>query len=176
MITVRPIDAAHAADVRLKNDPFPLTGFLRPSYDGSVWRYTIERLPEEQVTTMCFPDEDYDLAAMSEDACFLGAYDGERCVGLALLRRGFFKYMYVDNLMVSAAYRRRGVGRLLIEEAGRLAGSQGFRGLYLLAQDNNLCACEFYLRCGFVIGGLDTRSYTGTSQEGKHDITFYLDL
>ena len=33
-----------------------------------------------------------------------------------------------------------------------------------------------YLKCGFAIGGLDTRVYTGTSQEGKRDIIFYLDI
>lgn len=44
------------------------------------------------------------------------------------------------------------------------------------AQDTNLNACLFYLSVGFVIGGFDNRLYTGTSQAGKADITFYLDL
>ena len=36
-------------------------------------------------------------------------------------------------------------------------------------------ACLFYLKNGFVIGGLDTHVYVGTSQEEKSDILFYLD-
>lgn len=36
-------------------------------------------------------------------------------------------------------------------------------------------ACLFYLKNGFVIGGLDTNVYKGTSQEGKKDILFYCD-
>lgn len=175
MIEIRRIDKAHEADIRLKNDPFPLNGFLRPAYQNGAWSYAVERLPEEQVTTMCFPDEDYVFDAMPEGAVFLGAYDEERCVGLLLLKPGFFKYMYVENLMVSAAFRRQGVGRELIAAASRLAREQGYRGLYLQAQDNNLAACEFYLRCGFFIGGLDTQVYAGTSQAGKSDILFYLD-
>ena len=41
-------------------------------------------------------------------------------------------------------------------------------------RDNNLAACMFYLKNGFVIGGLNTHVYTGTSQEGKK--TFYFIL
>ena len=39
---------------------------------------------------------------------------------------------------------------------------------------NNLNACLFYIGCGFEIGGLNTRVYEGTKQEGKSDIYFYL--
>ena len=56
-----------------------------------------------------------------------------------------------------------------------MASGKGYRGIYTQGQDNNLGACLFYLKCGFAIGGLDTRVYTGTSQEGKRDIIFYLD-
>lgn len=54
-----------------------------------------------------------------------------------------------------------------------LALDCGYRGLYTQGQDNNLAACLFYIKNGFVIGGLDTEIYTGTSQEGKKDILFY---
>lgn len=176
MIQIRPIDKAHAADILLKNDSFPLTGFLRPAYADGQWTYTVEHLPENRVTTMCFPDEAYDYDALTgSGARFLGAYDGEDCVGFILLKPGFFKYMYVENLLVRAANRRQGVGRQLIAAAAQLALSLGERGLYLQAQDHNLAACLFYLRCGFFIGGLDTQVYAGTSQAGKHDIIFYLD-
>ena len=177
MIEIRTIDKAHEADLLLKNDPFPLTGFLRPAYTDGVWSYTVERLPEDQVTSMCFPDEAYDFDSLTAgNASALGAYDDGICAGLILLRPGFFRYMYVENLMVSAACRRKGVGTQLIRAAAELAADRGKRGLYLQAQDNNLAACEFYLRCGFFIGGLDTQVYAGTSQAGKRDILFYLDI
>lgn len=40
-----------------------------------------------------------------KDSVFLGAYDGEKCVGLAILQPGFFKYMYLYDLKVSKQYR-----------------------------------------------------------------------
>ena len=85
------------------------------------------------------------------------------------------KYLYLYDLKVNAEYRGHMVGRKLIEAGKKLAREEGYRGLYTIGQDNNLGACSFYIRCGFEIGGLDTRVYQGTSQEGKRDILFYLE-
>lgn len=173
MPEIRVIDKAHEADIRLPNEPFPLRGRLRPAYSDGRWSYDVLRFPQEETTEMCFPDEGYDFDAMA-DSVFLGAYEGDACVGLAVLQPGFFRYMYVLDLKVSAAQRGRGVGRALISRAAEYARSQGWRGLYLQGQDNNLDACLFYLAVGFRIGGLDTEVYRGTKQEGKSDILFYL--
>lgn len=175
MITVRVIGPRRREDINLKNHPFPLFGRLLPSYRDGKWAYTEQLFPPGEVTEMTFPDEDYDYDAMSERSVFLGAYDGDACVGLAILQQGFFKYMYLYDLKVDPAYRGRGVGTLLIEKAKEPAVERGYRGLYTQGQDNNLAACRFYLKTGFVIGGLDTHVYQGTSQEGKKDILFYCD-
>ena len=174
MITVRRIDAAHRQDINVPNEPFPLFGRMVPRCEGPRWSYTVERF--EDVSEMCFPDEDYDFDAMSETGVFLGAYEAERCVGLAILQRGFFRYMYLYDLKVGRAWRGKGVGALLIEGAKQAAAEAGYRGLYTVGQDNNLGACTFYLKRGFRIGGYDTEVYRGTKQEGKADIIFYLDL
>ena len=171
-IEIRLIDAARGQDVKLPNEPFPLIGRMRPSYADGRWDYAVERFDAGE---MRFPDEDYDFDAMSGDTTFLGAYDGDACVGLAVLKEGFFRYMYLYDLKVNAAYRGTGAGKKLIEAAREVALAKGYRGLYTQGQDNNLAACLFYLKCGFRIGGLDTEVYRGTSQEGKADILFYLD-
>ena len=69
---------------------------------------------------------------------FLGAYDGEKCVGLAILQEAFFKYMYLYDLKVSGACRGQGVGRALMEKAGEVCKERGYRGLCTQGQDNNL--------------------------------------
>ena len=173
MIEIRVIDSAHKADVRLPNQPFPLFGRMIPSYIHQEWSYTVEKLPH--VTEMRFPDEPYDYDAMSEDTVFIGAYDGEACVGLAVMQSGFFKYMYLYDLKVNREYRGKGVARQLMEKARQVALDAGYQGVYTQGQDNNLAACRFYLKMGFVIGGLDTQVYKGTPQEGKADIIFYWD-
>ena len=175
MLDIRVIDAAHQQDINIPNEPFPLCGRMIPSYTDGQWGHSVVRYPEDSVSEMRFPDEHYDYAAMQGSSVFLGAYYGEKCVGLAILQDAWMKYMYLYDLKVSRDYRRRGAGAALMAKARDIALARGYRGLYTQAQDNNLTACLFYLSQGFFIGGLDTQVYKGTRQEGKSDIIFYLD-
>lgn len=175
MIEIKVIGEEQKADIRLKNEPFPLWGKLVPSLRNGVWDYSVEEWPKEERKELCFPDEDYDFDEMKENYRFVGAYEDGVCVGLAVLKRGFFKYLYVDDLKVNRACRGRGIGRRLLEKADEVAKELGYRGLSLTAQDNNLSACLFYLAAGFRIGGFDTEVYRGTNQAEKADIIFYRD-
>ncbi len=172
---IRVIDAAHQADINIPNEPFTLFGRMEVSRTDGKWGHEEVLFDGEDVSEMCFPDENYDFAAMQEDTVFLGAYDGEQCTGLAILQDGMCRYMYLCDLKVSGACRGRGVGHALMEKAMEVCRARGFRGLYTIGQDNNLGACRFYLKTGFHIGGLDTEVYKGTRQEGKADILFYRD-
>ena len=125
---------------------------------------------------MCFPDENYDFDAMANDHFFVGAYDKNRCVGLAIYERSWNRFLYLYDLKVNFLYRGRGIGGALVEKGKEIAKDNGYRGIYTIGQDNNLSACLFYIKNGFRIGGVDTMVYRGTKQEGKSDIHFYLDL
>lgn len=173
MIEIKIIDNGHKADINIPNQPFPLFGRMIPSYTDEKWNYTVEKFANE--TTMCFPDEDYDYETMAENSTFIGAYDNNSCIGLAVLQTGFFRYMYLYDLKVNPEYRHKGVAKRLLEKAREIALSSGYNGIYTQGQDNNLGACLFYIKSGFYIGGLDTNVYKGTKQEGKSDIIFYLD-
>ena len=173
-IEIREIGAERRADINIPNEPFARFGRREPSYLDGKWSY--REVLEEDVSEMCFPDENYDYDAMKGDHVFLGAYDGEKCIGLAILRDGWLKYMYLYDFKVCTAYRGRGVAQALIEKSKEVCKARGYNGLYTQGQDNNLGACKFYLKAGFHIGGLDTNVYKGTSQEGKSDILFYMDV
>ena len=175
MISIRIIDRAHKDDINIPNQPFKLFGLMLPSYNNGKWDHTELCFPPENHTEMVFPDENYDYDKMIKDHAFIGAYDGEAYIGLAIMRQDFFRYMYLYDLKVNAKYRGKGVGAMLIEEAKKLALKQGYIGVYTQGQDNNLGACLFYLKCGFEIGGINTHIYKGTSQENKKDIFFYCD-
>ena len=174
MIEIKRITEKHKTDINLPNEPFELRGRMIPTYDGKAWSYTTEEFPKNEVTTMVFPDEDYNYDEMAKEYVFIGAYEGEKCVGLAIYKRDWFKFLYLEDLKVSGEYRGRGVGRRLITEGQKIAHEMGLIGQYTIGQDNNLNACLFYIDCGFEIGGLITRVYEGTKQEGKSDIYFYL--
>ena len=174
MIRITVIDQEHRQDILLPNEPFALTGRVVPSYVNEQWSYEVRPFPPERVGEMCFPDENYDYDEM-KDSVFLGAYEDEKCVGLAVLQPGFFRYLYLYDLKVCRAYRGQKIGALLMDKAREIALRQGYRGLYTQEQDNNVDACLFYLHYGFHIGGLDTEVYRGTRQEGKANILFYID-
>ena len=168
MITIRIM--THA-DTFPKNEPFPLFGRILVRYDGTSWTYTTEEFPPSARSEMVFPEEEYDLDAA--DFFYTGAFDGDTCVGLAVWQRDMFRYLYLYDLKVTGAYRRHGVGKLLIDAGMEIARGQGLIGVYTIVQDNNLAAARFYLKSGFAIGGLNTRIYDGTSQADKHDIYLY---
>ena len=172
MIEIRTIDAQHKEDINIPNEPFCLFGKMFPEYNGKDWKYQILPYPSDCVTEMCFPDENYNYDFMS-GSVFIGAYDGDECIGLAVLKPGFFKYMYLYDLKVNVKYRRQHVGKKLIQKAKQVAAERGYSGLYTQCQDNNPGACLFYLNSGFYIGGIDNNIYRHTAQEGKIDIVFY---
>lgn len=172
-ITIKLIDKNNEEDIRLANEPFSLFGRFIPSYQNEQWLHEVEYF--EKVTEMCFPDESYDYDLMSKNSFFIGAYDGDTCVGLAVIQEGFFKYMYLYDLKVNQAYRKQNIAHLLMDKASQIAEEKKYQGIYTQGQDNNLGACLFYLKNGFVIGGLDTKVYQGTPQEHKKDIIFYKD-
>lgn len=175
MILIKQIGAGEKEDIHIPNEPFLLFGRMIPSYIDERWRYDVVRFEPDKICEMCFPDENYDYDAMRENSVFIGAYDGEKCVGLAILQDAWMKYMYLYDLKVSKAYRHQGVAAMLIEKAKQICKQKGYRGLYTQGQDNNLAACLFYIKSGFYIGGFDSNVYKGTKQEGKADIIFYLD-
>jgi ribosomal protein S18 acetylase RimI-like enzyme len=91
----------------------------------------------------------------SDSACCLLAFACGQPVGLCVAvcipkldrRIGF---LFVDEIFVVQAWRRRGVGRKLIEHAMRLAKERGLAGVRLLARPTNTVAQRFYAALGFL--------------------------
>ena len=109
MIEITRIGEAQKNDVNLPNEPFSLFGRMIPSYVNKKWDYSTENF--ETASQMCFPDENYHYNEMTENSVFIGAYDDDRCIGLAILQQAFFKYIYLYDLKVNQEYRRRGIAK-----------------------------------------------------------------
>ena len=100
------------------------------------------------------PRRAYDELLGSDSACCLLAFACEQPIGLCVAvsipkldrRTGF---LFIDELAVAEAWRRRGVGRKLIEHAVRLAEERGLAGVRLLASPTNTAAQRFYTALGF---------------------------
>lgn len=176
MIQIKRITEANQDDINIPNEPFALWGKMIPTYDGKKWAYTTEKFKENEISEMVFPDENYDFESRKKECFFVGAYNEYgKCVALAVFKRDWYKYLYLEDLKVCKDYRGVGIGKLLFDEGKKIAAENGYRGIYTIGQDNNLSACLFYIKSGFVIGGFNTHVYNGTNQTDKSNIYFYLD-
>lgn len=173
MITYRKITKETEKDLQIPNEPFDIFGRLIVKRSADEWSYETEMF--EKVETMRFPDENYTFEAIDGKGFAVGAYDGDKCVGLAIFEHNWNKYLYLMDLKVSGDYRKKGIAGQLLKAGQELAKELDYRGIYTVGQDNNLAACKFYLKSGFVIGGFNTMDYRHTSQQDKADVYFYLD-
>ena len=57
------------------------------------------------------------------------------------------------SMWVAPTYRRKGIGRMLVDAIAAWARSQNRQGLWLLATSNNHTAIDFYQRLGFSLTG-----------------------
>ena len=169
---IKLIDTKHANDINIPNELFLLRGKLIVEFKNNVWSYKELLFESDEIKEMTFPDEYYDFNKM-KDYVLVGAYENNTCIGLAILIETFNSCLFLYDLKVNKSFRRKGIGKKLIDYSYKYALNHNYPGLYTIAQGNNLDACLFYLSCGFEIGGLDTKTYEKTKQAGKYDIYFY---
>ncbi|WP_225181967.1 GNAT family N-acetyltransferase [Pectobacterium aroidearum] len=88
----------------------------------------------------------------------LAAWQGDLVMGLAGYRIQenllYGRFLYVDDLVVAAAARERGLGGLLIEAMREEAQRQGCVHLVLDTALSNALAQRFYFRQGLLAKGL----------------------
>ena len=74
---------------------------------------------------------------------------------------------------VDRAWRRRGIGRLLVEKVADDARLRGATALFLEVRENNNAARDLYRRLGFVDVGRRANYYTGSSGDRFAAITMH---
>jgi ribosomal protein S18 acetylase RimI-like enzyme len=101
-----------------------------------------------------------ELRSMLSEAetCGLLAWEGDNPIGYCLLKvigrepnawTCGFRRLLVDQISVEPEWRRRGVGRLLMEAAFQFARDQGIEEVFLEYWSNNELARAFYASLGF---------------------------
>ena len=84
------------------------------------------------------------------------------------------KFAYVEELVVDTGFRGKGVGHALMMRAIKWAKWQHFPGITLETQDNNVPACKFYEKCGFVLGGFDLYAFKNLDNASEIALYWYL--
>ncbi|SDT40946.1 Ribosomal protein S18 acetylase RimI [Paenibacillaceae bacterium GAS479] len=161
-IVLKPLSSELIEDIRVTNEPFTLIGRIVPQLQNGKWSYEEQLFDEPKVIR--FPDDQLnweDYIDQEDKALFL-AYIGSTCIGQIRVVRDWTRFGYIENIATTREYRRTGVSKLLLERAEAWAKEKKLVGLSLEAQDDNLVACRFYAKHGFVLGGADLLKHTGS--------------
>ena len=169
-LTICPLSTESIPFVNDANEPFPIIGRIVPQFSGTTWSYTEELY--ETDTEAHFPDDRLDWSTYidHQDRIVLLAFSGTCCIGQIRLVRDWNRFAYIENIAVKQAFRKLGVGHQLLAAATKWAQQRELIGLSLEAQDDNLIACRFYAREGFVLGGVDSLKQ---SANPHIDLTLY---
>ena len=72
----------------------------------------------------------------------------------------------ITNVAVALAYRRRGIGRLLVECAVQMAQSHRLSTVYLEVRESNQAAISLYQQFGFSRSGKRKNYYDNPKEDG----------
>lgn len=153
------INQQNLADINKANQPFEIIGKIKPVFINEIWTYTEEIYEQSNMKAYPNDTEDYATYINNPDKTVFLAYSGDECVGQIVLKRDWNGYAFIEDICVAKSERGQGIGTGLIQKAIKWAENLNLKGLALETQDNNLLACRFYAKCGFVIGAVDTMLY-----------------
>lgn len=109
--------------------------------------------------TYADPSEDLAAAIADPDAMgFVALVDGA-VAGVVIVNRDWTGLALIDCFAVAPAQRGQGIGQALVERCRQWARARNLPGLRLETQTNNVAACRFYEKQGFVLRGFDADLY-----------------
>jgi ribosomal protein S18 acetylase RimI-like enzyme len=105
---------------------------------------------------------------------FIGALDGERCVGLLTWREQFWNgTLWLIDIRTREDARRQGAGSALIQRLQEIARNSRVRGITVETQITNYAAISFYRKHGFECAGFHDHFY-GNDDIEKQDVAIFL--
>ncbi len=139
-------------------------------YDVSVGKteggfsVTLEKRPADPLITHTseeydFPDSLYQPHWQKADA--YGIFDNDELIGaIEVCPEEWSNRLAVTELWVKEDYRKKGVGKALMDRAKSICRERNHRAIILETQSCNTNAIGFYLHEGFELIGFDSCCYT----------------
>jgi ribosomal protein S18 acetylase RimI-like enzyme len=139
-------------------------------------------IEDEKLVYTIVPVEPYERDYAAEDldygfendstTVFFAEVDG-KLAGRIKMMKWWNQFGYVEDLVVNPEYRGTGLGRTLLERGIQWARENGYPGVMLETQDNNVRACLLYQSCGFVLGGFDRNVYKAINPDTKETALYW---
>ena len=169
-ITIRKIDARESPQTK---------SFSRKSTVNSRLVLAIEN---EQLAYTIVPLEPYERDVPAEDVeygfddagptIFFAEMDG-KLAGRIKMMRWWNHFAYIEDIVVNPEYRGMGIGRMLLERGIQWARENGFPGVMLETQDDNVPTCTLYQSSGFVLRGFDSNVYKAINPGTKETALYW---
>ncbi|MBU7016327.1 MAG: GNAT family N-acetyltransferase [Theionarchaea archaeon] len=169
-MNIKEIDKKTMIDVHKVNGMFTVKSKLVLSLKNNTLTYAIVEMPPYEKR---YEKDDIDATYISDpDKTIYLAYINETIVGHIILRKNWNNYAYVEDIAVDVQFRQQGIGKALLSHAKKWAEEKELAGVMLETQNNNVAACKFYEKCGFILGGFDKYLYRGL-HKNTEEIALY---
>ena len=86
-----------------------------------------------------------------DDRALFVARKETKFIGYAAVSKSWTNFAQIDDIAVDVSARRSGAGRLLLNAAIDWAYDRALPGVRMETQSNNVAACRFYERNGFML-------------------------
>lgn len=134
--------------------------------ESKSWRIELKLKPLEK-TLEKISESEFFQEFVEEPRAFAAEMNGEQVGWIELGYHKWNNRMRVWEFLVKENFRQKGIGRLLMEQALKLAKEKGVRMLVLETQSCNVTAIDFYLKFGFELIGFDSAAYSNEDIEKK---------
>jgi ribosomal protein S18 acetylase RimI-like enzyme len=169
-INIRKIDHHESPQTKSFSRKSTVTSRLVLGMDNEKLAYTI--VPVEPYERD-YAAEDVDHGFDDDSTTvFFAEVDGN-LAGRIKMMKWWNQFGYVEDIVVNPEYRGLGIGRKLLERGIQWARENGFPGVMLETQDNNVPACNLYQNCGFVLGGFDRHVYKAMNPGTKETALYW---
>jgi ribosomal protein S18 acetylase RimI-like enzyme len=158
-------------DINTMDNTFVVRAKVIPDIRESIFNYSFEEIPVPYTRFEPNDKRDYATYIQNPDKTVFLAYTNHKAIGQIILTRWWNKFAYVEDIRVDSRYRRKGIGKELMDAAVSWARNNGYPGIMLETQNTNVPACLFYEKYGFVFGGVDKVLYHNA--ENSHEMALF---
>lgn len=174
MLEIQPLSTANLQDVNQCDGAFLVQAHLELNLHNGKLTYTaVPVAPYQKAYPLA--DEEMNIESFMDNSAkiiFLAYWNG-KLAGQIDVIKWWNGFAYINDLVVQAEFRKQGVGRALLARALAWAQTQGFPGVMLETQNNNVPACNLYKKIGFELGGFDQYLYRGLDQNAQEIALFW---
>lgn len=170
-VTIRKLDAHSTSLAKQFNRKSIVKSRLVLNIENEKLVYSIAPVEPSYEREVQLEDTDYGFSEVPPTV-FIAEVDG-KLAGRIRLLKWWNQFGYIEDLVVNPDFRGMGIGRTLIEHGIQWSREQGFPGVMLETQDDNVPACQLYASCGFVLNGFDRNVYKAINPNTRETALYW---